>query len=91
VHHLEEMWKLIDVVELALAADEFLLEPLTDASCFMLEKLVKVENVWPILNFTCHIPKIAAVCSKVIYLFLTLNAYLHITSSSPFCSIYSFN
>jgi len=68
VHHLEEMSEVEDVVELALAADEFLLETLTDVACLMLERMVTVENVWHILNATCcYIPKIAAVCSKVIY------------------------
>jgi len=50
----------------ALAADHFLLEPLRELCCSKIKNMVTAENVWPILNATCHVPKLAATCSKVI-------------------------
>jgi len=66
---LEEMPRLKDVVLLALAADEFLMEPLRDLLCSKIEKRVAVENVWHVLNATCLVPKLAATCTKVIIYF----------------------
>jgi len=66
---LEGTSKLEDFVLLALAADEFLMEPLRDLCRFEIEKLVTVKNVWLTLNSICLVPKIAAACTKVIILF----------------------
>jgi len=69
VHHLDEISNVEDAVLLALAAEEFLLEPLKTFSCLEIERMVTVENVWRTLNSTCLIPKLAATCSKVKYIF----------------------
>jgi len=63
VHHLEEISNVEDAVLLALAADEILLEPLMTIACL---EMVAVENVWPTLNSTYLVPKVAAACTKVI-------------------------
>jgi len=55
-----------DAVLLALAADEFLLEPLQTFCALEIERMVTAENVWPTLNSTYRIPKLAAACSTVI-------------------------
>jgi len=65
VHHLEEITHVEDVISLAFAADEFLLELLTQFCITELEKLVTLENVWPTLNSLSLLPKVAAACSKV--------------------------
>jgi len=65
-----------DAVSLALAANEYLLEPLKTYCALKIEKMVTVNNVWLTLNSTCLIPKVAAACSKVImYNFIEINVY----------------
>jgi len=61
----DKITNLEDFVSMALAADEFLLEPLMNYCVSEIRKLVTVENVWQTLNATCLVPKIAAACCEV--------------------------
>jgi len=69
VFELDEELPLKDTVLLALAADEYLMEPLRNWCCFRIYMMVKLENVWQTLNSTCLVPKMGAMCCKVINFF----------------------
>lgn len=57
--------KIEDAVDLALVADEYLIEPLKCMCALLIEKLVKVENVWCTLNAVSHHPELAKKCKRV--------------------------
>jgi hypothetical protein len=57
--------KIEDAVALALAADEFLIEPLKNMCALYIEKLVKVDQVWNVLNAISHRPELSEKCKKV--------------------------
>jgi len=65
LNKIDEISNLEDAVLLAIAADEFLLEPLQTFCALEIERMVTVENVWSTLNAICHIPKVAASCIHV--------------------------
>jgi len=69
VHNLDKTSSVEDAVLLALAAEEFLLEPLQIFCRSEIERMLTEENMWPTLNSIIHIPKIASACSKVIIIF----------------------
>jgi hypothetical protein len=54
-----------DTIDLTLAADEFLLEPLKKFCIKEIEELLSVKNVWTTLNRLHHIPDVAEACKKV--------------------------
>jgi len=65
VNKVEKLSNLEDAVSLALAADEFLLEPLQTFCGSEIERMVTVETVWQTLNSINHIPKVAEGCVQV--------------------------
>jgi hypothetical protein len=64
----EGISRIEDAVALALAADEYLIEPLKSMCALLIEKLVKVDHVWNVLNAVSHSPDLSEKCKKVKYL-----------------------
>jgi len=62
---LVEQLNLDDAVDLALAADEFLVLSLREHCVGIIQNLVAAETVWSTLNATHHVPSIALACNKV--------------------------
>lgn len=54
-----------DAVALALVADEYLIEPLKSMCALLIQKLVKVDHVWDVLNAVSHRPELSEKCKRV--------------------------
>jgi len=70
LNKIDEISNVEDAVLLALAADEFLLEPLKTFCAFEIERMVTVETVWPTLNAINHVSRVAEGCIWVSFSFI---------------------
>jgi hypothetical protein len=67
VFSLEKIETLEDAIELALAADEYLLQPLREICAKLIEEMMNMENIWNTLQQLNMIPDLAkAACGEVL-------------------------